>query len=129
MVKTKLIELLDLIEKDLELSEWSKKLTLKNQHQWFLKEVEELKEALAKGDMDNYGEELGDALWDLLKLIVIAEKEGVSEAREIVDNIRKKIIGRKPHLSDGRILTADEEEKLWREIKAKEKNESISNHR
>lgn len=129
MVKTKIIELLDLVEKDLELSEWSRKLSLKEQQQWFLKEVEELKEALEKKDMANYGEELGDVLWDLLKLIQIAEKEKVAKARDIIEGVRKKINTRKPHLSDGRKLTAEEEEKLWREIKTKEKDESSSHNR
>lgn len=120
---------MDLIEKDMELSPWSRKLTLKEQHQWFLDEVEELKEALGKEDMKNYGEELGDALWDLLKLMVIAEKEGVGKARDMVENIRKKISTRKPHLTNGKELTAEEEEKQWHEIKAKEKNEGSGNNR
>lgn len=127
-MKTKIIELLDLIEKDLKLSDWSKRLTLKEQHQWFLDEVEELKEALDKGDMENYNEELGDVLWDLLKLMLIAEKEGAGKAREMIENIRKKIEERKPHLNDGRELTAEEEEKQWYEIKKRKKNESPGNN-
>jgi len=127
-VKTKIIELLDLIEKDLKISDWSKRLTLKEQHRWFLDEVEELKEALDKEDMENYSEELGDVLWDLLKLMLIAEKEGVSNAREMIENIRKKIEERKPHLNDGRELTAAEEEKQWYEVKKRRKDESPGNN-
>ncbi|MFC1801101.1 MazG nucleotide pyrophosphohydrolase domain-containing protein [Nanoarchaeota archaeon] len=128
MVKTKIIELLDLIKTDLELSDWSKALTLKDQHKWFLDEVDELKEALAKEDMENYHEELGDVLWDLLKLILIAEKEGIGAARDIIEDVRKKISTRKPHLLNGKKVSVEEESKIWHEIKAKEKNERAGNN-
>ena len=121
MVKDKLSELLELIKKDLELSEWSKRLKVKDQHSWFLDEVEELKAAMAKEDWENYKEELGDILWDLLKLILIAEKEGKLDAKETINQIMEKIKKRKPHLSLGKKLTAEEEEKQWYQIKAQSK--------
>ena len=128
MVKTKIIELLDLIEKDLELSGWSKGLGLEGHQEELLKEIEELKEAFEKKDMENYKEELGDILWDVLKLILVAEREGILNARETIENIRNKISMRKPHLLEGKKLSAEEESKIWYEIKEKEKNERSNNH-
>jgi XTP/dITP diphosphohydrolase len=129
MVKTKILELLEVVEKDLELSNWSRNLSLKDQHNWFLEEVEELKQAMEKGDMENYHEELGDLLWDLLKLMLVAEKEKNIEARKAIEQVIEKITVRKPHLWSGEKLTPEEEEERWLKTKEKLKNERPGNHR
>lgn len=126
MVKTKIIKILDLLEKDLELSEWTKQLDLEKTHDFLLGEIEELKSALDKNDMENYSEELGDVLWLVLKLMKVAERDKKIDTKKVLEKIEKKINSRKPFLAEGKFVSADEEKRIWRENK---KNERIGNNR
>jgi len=126
MVKNKIAEVLDLLEKDFELSEWTQQLNLGKAHNFLLGEVEELKSALAEKDMKNYSEELGDILWLVLKLMKVAEKEGKLDRKKVLEGIKEKINSRKPFLAEGRLVSSDEELRIWNEVK---KNESSGNHR
>ncbi|MBW2963151.1 hypothetical protein KY306_00040 [Candidatus Woesearchaeota archaeon] len=126
MVQKKIIEVLDLLEKDFELSEWTQKLDLKRAHNFLLGEIEELNSALEKNDLKNYSEELGDVLWLVLKLMKVAEQEGILEAKKVLEGIKEKINSRKPFLAEERFVSSEEELRIWNEIK---KNESSGNHR
>lgn len=114
------------MEKDFELSEWTQKLDVEKAHGFFLSEVEELKAALAKKDMKNYSEELGDILWLVLKMMKVAERQGVFDSKKVLEGIKEKINTRKPFLAEGRFVSGAEEEKIWAEIK---KNERLNHHR
>ena len=127
MVQNKIAEVLELLEKDFELSEWTQRLDLEKAHDFFLLEVEELKEALAKKDMENYAEELGDIFWLTLKLMKVAEKDGVLESKKVLEGIKEKINLRKPFLAEGRFVSSQEEVDLWNKAKVKN-NESTGNN-
>ena len=129
MVKTRIIELLDLLKKDFELSEWTQKLTWEKANEEFLKEVEELKLALEKKDMENYSEEIGDVFWDLLKLMMVAEKNEILDMKKVLEDVREKINLRKPFLAEGKFVESDEEVRIWQEVKKRVKNERAGNNR
>lgn len=127
-MKTRIVELLDLLEKDFRFSEWTQKLSFEKANREFLKEIEEMKQALAKNDWDNYNEEIGDVLWDLLKLMRVAEKDGILDMKKVLEDIKEKIRMRKPFLEEEKFVKSDEEVRIWQEVKEKIKNEGSGNH-
>lgn len=120
-MKEKLLELYELLKLDRKRSSWSRKNSLEERCDELSKEVEEIKEALEKNDDENFKEEVGDVIWDLFSLIIIAEEEELLTMKEVVQNTIEKIKRRKPWLFTDEVLTADEERKRWEEIKAAEK--------
>ncbi len=84
-------------------------------------EVNEIRQALNNNDNENLKEEFGDALWDLTFLMVIAEEQKLFEAKEVIETVLKKFNRRKPWIFNGEQLTAEEEDRRWKEAKRKEK--------
>jgi len=118
-------ELLDMARKNWERSPWIKTQTTKVYSQEVLSEVNELIQAIENKDSKNIQEELGDLLWDILMLIIIAEEERKINAREVIKGVADKMKKRKPHIIDGRAITLEEEKKIWHEAKAKEKQDKL----
>ena len=84
-------------------------------------EMVEVLHALNNNDPENLEEELGDVLWDLVNLILQAEKQKGIDSRKVIIGVIEKIKRRKPWLIRGEKVTAEEARRIWREAKAKEK--------
>jgi len=85
-------------------------------------EVQELREAIEKNDVENLREELGDVFWDVVFIGVLAEEKGLFTMREMLSEANKKFKRRKPWVfGNETVANADEAVKRWHEIKAEEK--------
>ncbi len=111
------------VKLDRENSEWSKRKTLESRYQELLAEIKEIGQAIENKDMENLKEELGDALWDLMALTVIAEEKGEFTIKEIMQETLNKFNKRKPWLKEGKKITAEEEDKIWNKVKEQEKKQ------
>lgn len=101
---------------------WGKEQTLEEHLKELSSELEELKKAFEKNDIENLKEELGDVFYDSLFLLLLAEKENGMNIEEIIRDVREKVERRKPYLfQDMKVDTKEKALKIWNEIKEKEK--------
>jgi len=87
-----------------------------------LEEAYEVADAIARGDLDDLRDELGDLLLQVVFHARMAQEQGAFEFADVVQAINEKLIRRHPHVfGDLKGKTADEVEGLWDSIKAEEK--------
>ena len=101
---------------------WDKEQDHQSLRPYLLEEAYEVLEALDKQDMNNFCEELGDLLLQIVFHARIAEENGSFTFADVVRGINEKMIRRHPHVF-GEIKVKDSDEVLtnWEEIKAWEK--------
>lgn len=121
-MKDTLHEFLEMLKLDRKNSAWAKENTIESRFAELKSEIAEIEAAINKKDMQNLKEELGDALLDLMTLMVIAEDQGHFKAEDSIKEIIKKIKRRKPWIFNGEKLTAEQEVQRWKEAKKKEKS-------
>jgi ATP diphosphatase len=90
-----------------------------------IEEAYEVADAIARGDLDDLREELGDLLLQVVFHARMAEEQNAFVFGDVVDAICHKMIRRHPHVfadKDGR-LTPSDVKGAWERIKAEEKAE------
>jgi nucleoside triphosphate diphosphatase len=90
-----------------------------------IEEAYEVAEAIARGDLDNLRDELGDLLLQVVFHARMAEEQNAFSFGDVVEAISAKMIRRHPHVfadRDGR-LTPSDVKGAWDRIKAEEKAE------
>lgn len=120
-MKERFAEFYSMLALDRRNSAWSRQDTFLHRYEELLSEVKEIKESLDNKDDENFKEEVGDALWDLLFLMVMAEEKGIFTAKEVIEGAIAKLKRRKPWIFTGKKLSIDEEVKRWTEVKKLEK--------
>ncbi|SFB95912.1 tetrapyrrole methylase family protein / MazG family protein [Alkalibacterium subtropicum] len=104
---------------------WINEQSAQSLIKYLKEETQELVEAIEKGDSENWMEELGDVLVQLLYQSSIAEKEGQFTFEDVLETVNRKIRRRHPHVFDGvEAATAEEVDALWQKIKAEEKRKN-----
>lgn len=87
-----------------------------------LEEAYEVADAIARGDLDDLRDELGDLLLQVVFHARMAQEQGAFEFADVVQAITEKLIRRHPHVfGDLQGKTADDVKGLWDAIKAEEK--------
>jgi nucleoside triphosphate diphosphatase len=87
-----------------------------------LEEAYEVADAIARGDLADLKEELGDLLLQVVFHARMAEEQGAFDFGDVVQAITEKLIRRHPHVfGDERLKTPRAVEGLWERIKAEEK--------
>lgn len=87
-----------------------------------LEEAYEVADAIARGDLDDLREELGDLLLQVAFHARMAEEQGAFDFGSVVEAITEKLLRRHPHVFGGqRGLSAKAVEGLWQQIKNEEK--------
>ncbi|MBV9076115.1 MAG: nucleoside triphosphate pyrophosphohydrolase [Methylobacteriaceae bacterium] len=87
-----------------------------------LEEAYEVADAIARGDLDDLRDELGDLLLQVVFHARMAEEEGAFAFPDVVEAITAKLIRRHPHVfGDARGLSPEAVKAQWDEIKAAEK--------
>ena len=101
---------------------WDREQDHQSLRPYLLEEAYEVLDALDKQDMNNFCEELGDLLLQIVFHAGIAEENGRFTFADVVRGINEKMIRRHPHVF-GEIKVKDSDEVLtnWEEIKAWEK--------
>src|SRR6185436_19714625 len=87
-----------------------------------LEEAYEVADAIARGDLHDLRDELGDLLLQVVFHARMAQEQDAFEFADVVQAITEKLIRRHPHVfGDLKGKTAAEVEGLWDQIKAEEK--------
>jgi nucleoside triphosphate diphosphatase len=90
-----------------------------------IEEAYEVVDAIARGDLDDLRDELGDLLLQVVFHARMAEEENAFAFADVVEAVTRKMIRRHPHVfadNDGK-LTPSEVKGAWERIKAEEKAE------
>ena len=87
-----------------------------------LEEAYEVADAIARGDLDDLREELGDLLLQVVFHARMAQEQGIFDFGDVVAAITEKLLRRHPHVfGEERGATPDEVRIIWDRIKAEEK--------
>jgi ATP diphosphatase len=95
-----------------------------------IEEAYEVADAIARADLGDLRDELGDLLLQVVFHARIAEEVGAFDFGGVVEAITTKLIRRHPHVfGDARHLAPAEVKRLWDEIKHQERRERAARHR
>jgi ATP diphosphatase len=87
-----------------------------------IEEAYEVADAIARNDLDDLRDELGDLLLQVVFHARMAQEQGAFDFADVIQAITDKLIRRHPHVfGDARDLSPDAVKDLWHEIKAQEK--------
>ena len=94
-----------------------------------LEEAYEVADAIARGDLADLRDELGDLLLQVVFHARMAQERGAFDFGDVVQSITEKLLRRHPHVfGDAQGLTPRAVEGLWERIKAQEKAERNVHH-
>ncbi len=106
---------------------WDKRQTNDSLRKHLISEMDELIQAINKGDHENMCEELGDLLYLILMLSEINDRAGLFTLDTVLQAVNRKLIRRHPHVFADAVVTSDEELRAqWLAIKAQEKSEKLN---
>ncbi|MER9068624.1 nucleoside triphosphate pyrophosphohydrolase [Mesorhizobium sp. M0902] len=92
-----------------------------------IEEAYEVADAIARGDLDDLRDELGDLLLQVVYHAQMAEEAGEFSFGDVVQAITTKMIRRHPHVfGDNKARSAGMAKGMWEKIKAEEKAEKRS---
>jgi ATP diphosphatase len=92
-----------------------------------IEEAHEVADAIARGDLEDLRDELGDLLLQVVFHSRMAQEIGAFSFEDVVEAITAKLIRRHPHVfGDAGSLTEQEVTGLWQRIKAEEKAQRAS---
>lgn len=104
---------------------WDRKQTYDTIRPHFLEEAHEAAEALARGDYDEFREEIGDTLFLAAFLVRLAEEEGRFGIADSLCSILEKMRRRHPHVYGDAAGRSDREIRVsWEEAKRAEKGKA-----
>ncbi len=87
-----------------------------------IEEAHEVADAIARGDLEDLRDELGDLLLQVVFHARMAQEQAAFDFGDVVRSITEKLIRRHPHVfGDTSELTPDQVKGLWDAIKAQEK--------
>lgn len=103
---------------------WDVEQTSQSIAPYTLEEVYEVLDAIERDDMDDFREELGDLLLQVVFHARMAEEDGKFRFGDVVEAITRKMIRRHPHVfGDTEARNAGMAKGSWNRIKAEEKAE------
>ncbi|MDR3408112.1 MAG: nucleoside triphosphate pyrophosphohydrolase [Methylovirgula sp.] len=103
---------------------WDVKQTFSTIAPYTIEEAYEVADAIARDDLADLKDELGDLLLQVVFHARMAEEQGAFDFGDVVEAITAKMIRRHPHVfGDKRDLAPHEVNALWAQIKTQEKAE------
>lgn len=101
---------------------WDQSRTLYGLEEEFMEEAEEVKAAIQAKDSANLKEELGDLLYTMILMSLIAEEEGAFTFKDVLKDIQTKIISRHTWVfGKDKATTPEEALAIWAKNKKKER--------
>ena len=101
---------------------WDKEQTFATIAPYTVEESYEVADAIARDDMRDLKEELGDLLFQVVFHSRIAEEAGLFNFDDVAQGMADKLIRRHPHVfGDVSHRTADEQTVAWEHVKAEER--------
>jgi nucleoside triphosphate diphosphatase len=102
---------------------WNRAQTHASLAAFAVEETYELVDAVDAGDGDELREELGDLLYQVVLHAGIAARAGRFDLADVADTVRRKMVGRHPHVfGDETADTVEDVVRVWRAAKAREKS-------
>ena len=103
--------------------EWDRAQNFSTMKKCLADETQEVLDAIDNKDYKNLQEELGDVLLQVVMNSEIASEQGLFGFNDVVQTLCEKLIRRHPHVFGDieKPTTPEESLKLWRAVKAKEK--------
>ena len=87
-----------------------------------IEEAYEVADAIARGDLGDLRDELGDLLLQVVFHARMAQEQGAFDFGDVVESLTEKLVRRHPHVfGDARELTPEAVKGLWERIKAQER--------
>lgn len=109
---------------------WDLEQTYETVVPYTIEEAYEVADAVARGDIGDLKDELGDLLLQVAFHARMAQEEGAFDFGGVVEAITSKLIRRHPHVfGNARDLSPEQVSALWGEIKAEEKKEKAERRR
>jgi nucleoside triphosphate diphosphatase len=103
---------------------WDLEQTFATIAPYTIEEAHEVADAIARNDLDDLRDELGDLLLQVVFHARMAEEASAFDFAAVVQSVTEKLIRRHPHVfGDTRNLTPQEVKGLWDKIKAEEREE------
>lgn len=99
--------------------EWDRVQTFATIAPYTIEEAYEVADAIARGDMADLKDELGDLLLQVVFHSRIAEEAGLFDLRDVVDAISDKMERRHPHIFGDAVVGGHH---LWEQVKATERS-------
>ena len=100
---------------------WDKEQTRESLGKYAVEEAYEVMEAINKGDDENFKEELGDLLMQVVFQAQIADEAGLFNFDDVAKRINDKLIFRHPHVfGSDKAATAKDVLSIWDKAKQKE---------
>jgi ATP diphosphatase len=101
---------------------WDLQQTFETIAPYTIEEAYEVADAIARGDLDDLRDELGDLLLQVVFHARMAQEQGAFEFADVVESLTKKLVRRHPHVfGEEQGLTAKAVEGLWERIKQAER--------
>ena len=101
---------------------WDLQQTLETIAPYTIEEAYEVADAIARGDLDDLRDELGDLLLQVVFHARMAQEQGAFAFADVVESLTEKLVRRHPHVfGEERGLTAKAVEGLWERIKQAER--------
>ncbi|MGO9935421.1 MAG: MazG family protein, partial [Steroidobacteraceae bacterium] len=109
---------------------WDKTQTFDTIAPYTIEEAYEVADAIARNDLDDLEDELGDLLLQVVFHARMAQEQGAFDFGDVVEAITAKLIRRHPHVF-GEVNANNPlaVKGWWEEIKAQEKQEKAANGR
>ena len=104
---------------------WDLEQTFASIAPYTIEEAYEVTDAIARGDLADLCDELGDLLLQVVFHARMAEEQGAFSFGDVVEAITQKLIRRHPHVfaDENGVVTPAHVESAWERIKAEEKAE------
>ena len=113
-------QLIDALDRNMKYCDWVNKQSVNAYFKELQTEIKELKFAIENNDLKNIKEELGDVIWDTFMLAKIAECKNGINTKQVIEEVITKIKRRKPYIFEGKKVSLEEANRLWREAKLAE---------
>jgi len=101
---------------------WDRAQDVASLGQYVLAEARELDEAVGCCDIEHVREEIGDVLFALIGMAVLAEEKGDFSLLDLLEKLETKMVRRHPHVfGDESADTPEEARRLWDAVKKSER--------
>jgi nucleoside triphosphate diphosphatase len=101
---------------------WDLEQTFETIAPYTIEEAYEVADAIARGDLDDLRDELGDLLLQVVFHARMAQEQGAFDFADVVESLTAKLVRRHPHVfGETRGLTPKAVEGMWERIKTAER--------
>ena len=102
---------------------WDREQNFASIAPYTIEEAYEVADAIARGDMADLRDELGDLLFQVVFHAQMAQEAGAFDFADVTRGVVAKMTRRHPHVfADAQARTAEEQTRAWEEIKADERH-------